>query len=120
MEFKEVHSDERRTILANTDLLKGKEISIIKLKKGKAIGGCIHSVDEYYAVISGCVIVTKQFENTVGMPGDAGTFYAGTPHAFFAEEDSIIMEWGVTPEEKQKDLKDNELLNKVKEFNLLR
>jgi mannose-6-phosphate isomerase-like protein (cupin superfamily) len=120
MDFKLEHSDERRTILANTELLNGKEISIIKLKKGKAIGGCIHKNDEYYAVISGCVVVTKGVENTVGMAGDGGTFYAGVPHAFFAEEDSIIMEWGISPEEKKADVKDKELLNKVKEWNLLR
>lgn len=120
MEFKEVSSDERRTILADTSLLDGKEISIIQLKKGKAVGGCIHKNDEYYCVISGCVVITKDVENTIGMAGDAGTFYTGVAHAFFAEEDSIIMEWGLTPEEKKDDIKDPNLLKLVKELNLVR
>ena len=42
MEFKEVHSDERRTIFANSELLEGNEFSFIKLNKRKAIGGCMH------------------------------------------------------------------------------
>ncbi len=120
IEFKEVHKDERRSIFANIDLLNGKEISIIKLNKGKAIGGCIHNKDEYYAIIDGRVLISNGNENTIGLAGDGGTFYSGTPHAFYAEEDSIIMEWGINPEEKQKDLKDKEMLNKVKEFNSLR
>ena len=117
--FEDIHSDDRREILANTTLLDGKEISIIKLKKGKAVGGCMHEKEEYFAVIDGCVLISNGVVNTVGLPGDAGTFYPNTPHAFYAEEDSVIMEWGISPEEKKKDLKDKEMLNKVKEYNLI-
>jgi mannose-6-phosphate isomerase-like protein (cupin superfamily) len=118
MEFKSVSSDERREILANTELLpEGKEVSIIKLNKGKAIGGCIHNKDEYWTILSGCVIVVNGIENTVAMAPDSGTFYMGTPHAFFAEEDSIIIEYGITPEEKQRNKKDTELLTRVNKFN---
>ena len=117
LEFNQIHADDRRSILANTSLLGGKEISIIKLNKHKAIGGCLHKEDEYYAIVSGCVIVTNGVENTVGVPGDAGIFPAGNPHAFFAEEDSIIMEWGILPENKVDSPKDEDLLNKVKDYN---
>ena len=117
MEFKEVHSDERRTIYADISLLDGKEISIIKLNKGKAIGGCMHSKDEYWAVLSGCVLVSTGVVNTIAMSPDSGTFYANTPHAFYAEDDSIIMEWGISPEDKLNSPKDEEMLNRVRELN---
>lgn len=120
MEFKSVSKDERREIFANTELLSGKEVSIIKLNKGKAIGGCIHNKDEYYCILSGVVLVMNGIENTVAMPGDAGIFSALNPHAFVAEEDSIIMEWGISPEEKKDNKKDEEMLKRIKEFNSLR
>jgi uncharacterized cupin superfamily protein len=119
MEFKEVSKDSRRSIYGNTDLLNGKEISIIQLKKGKAIGGCRHNQDEYYSIISGCVIVSKDVENIISLPGDGGTFYSGVAHAFYATEDSIIMEWGISPEDKQNNPKEPIMLNRVKELNLL-
>jgi quercetin dioxygenase-like cupin family protein len=117
MEFKEVHSDKRRTIYADTSLLDGKEVSIIKLKKGKAIGGCMHSEDEYWAILSGCVLVSNGVENTIAMSPDSGTFYANTPHAFYAEEDSIIMEWGISPEDKLNIPKDEGMLKNIVGFN---
>ena len=118
--FENVSGDFRRTIFANSSLLNGNEMSIIKLNKGKAIGGCIHSKDENYAVISGCVLISKGVENTIGLPGDAGTFEAGVPHAFYASEDSIVMEWGLTAEEKQNDTKDTQMLDVIKGLNLIR
>lgn len=118
--FIEVSKDDRRVIFANTDLLNGKEVSIIKLKKGKAIGGCIHNKDEYYCILSGCVMVMNGVENTISMDGDSGIFRENIPHAFIAEEDSIIMEWGISPEDKKDNPKDEEMLNRIKEFNSLR
>lgn len=118
--FEEVSKDARRSIYANETLLNGKEVSIIKLKRGKAIGGCMHDKDEYFVVLSGCVLVSNGIENTVCMAPDAGTFKAGTPHAFYGTDDSIIMEWGISPEDKKNSPKDDEMEAKVKEFNLLR
>jgi len=117
--FYQEHSDERRTIYANTELLNGKEISIIKLNKGKAIGGCIHPKDEYWVVLSGCVLVSTGVVNTIARSPDSGTFYANTPHAFYAEDDSIIMEWGISPEDKLNSPKDEEMLKRIKELNRL-
>lgn len=115
------HGDDRRDIFANQDLLGGKEWSIIKLKKGKAIGGCFHSVDENWAVISGSVIISQKLgeliENKVCAPGDAGTFYAGNGHNMHALEDSIVLEWGVTKDEKQLNQKEPEMLQIVKDIN---
>jgi mannose-6-phosphate isomerase-like protein (cupin superfamily) len=118
MEFKEVSNDERRTIYGNTDLLNGKEISIIQLKKGKAIGGCMHHDNEYWAVVSGEVIVSTGPENKVAFPGDAGIFPADVPHAFYALQESIIMEWGLEKSIKENSPKDKEMLNRVNELNL--
>ena len=119
LEFNQVHKDDRREILANTTLLSGKEISIIKLNKKKAIGACKHPNDnEYWAVVSGEVIVSTGPENKVAFPGDAGIFPADTPHAFYALQDSIIFEWGISPESKKDSPKDLEMLNRVNELNL--
>jgi mannose-6-phosphate isomerase-like protein (cupin superfamily) len=116
--FPMVDSDKRRTILANTTLLSGKEISIIKLNKKKAIGGCAHSENEYWAVVSGEVIVSTGPENKVAFPGDAGIFPADVPHAFYALQESIIMEWGLEKSIKENSPKDKEMLNRVNELNL--
>lgn len=128
--FNLVHSDDRREIYSNTDLLNGKEVSIIKLNGGKAIGGCIHSKDEGFATLEGigfieymggegCFYKPKLLGvfNTKSGNFCSGTISEGTPHAFFAEENSIIIEWGLTPEEKKNSLKDKELLGEVDEFN---
>lgn len=120
MEFNSVSADERREILANTELLpEGKEVSIIKLKKGKAIGSCMHSSDEYWAVLDGCVLVSNGVVNTIALSPDSGTFYANTPHSFYAETDSIIMEWGISQQEKMNSPKDEDMLNRIKELNRL-
>jgi mannose-6-phosphate isomerase-like protein (cupin superfamily) len=116
--FVNVSDDERRSIYANTEILSGKEVSIIKLNKGKAIGGCLHNKDEYWCILSGEVIVSIGLENIVCMSPDSGTFYSGTPHAFYAMVDSIIMEWGISTEDKKDSPKDEDMLNRVKELNL--
>jgi len=118
--FERVSEDVRRTILANSSLLSGKEVSIIQLKRGKAIGGCLHNQDEYFVVLDGCVLVSNGTENTVCMAPDSGIFYSGTPHAFYGTDDSIIIEWGISEEDKKDSKKDEEMELKVKEFNLLR
>lgn len=117
MEFKEVHSDERRTIYANSELLDGKEISIITLKEGNAIGGCYHSSEEYYVVLKGKVEIWNGTQRYIATQGDAGTFLAGRPHSFIAKEDSIVMEYGISEEEKKSNKKDTEMLNAINKIN---
>lgn len=117
MEFKEAHSDGRRTIFANTELLNGKEVSIIKLNAAKAIGGCMHSEREFYTIISGLVIIRNGDEKCIETDGSSGIFNPLTPHAFFALRDSIIMEWGITPEDKLNSKKDGKLLSEIREYN---
>lgn len=112
--FDEVHSDERRTIYGNVDLLDGREVSIIELKKGKAIGGCLHHRNEYYCVLRGDVLVLTGSESEVKLDGEGGMFPKEVPHGFIALEDSLIMEWGISPEEKKDNPKDEKMLEQIK------
>jgi len=118
MEFEVVSRDERRTIFVNNTLLKDKEISIIKLNKGKAIGGCLHNNREYYVILSGTVEVHKKNKPIVlELEGCAGTFNPKEAHMFVAYEDSLIMEYGLTTEEKLKDKKDEEMRKEMENIN---
>ena len=117
MEFKNVHSDDRREIFVNSDLLNGNEFSFIKLKKGKAIGGCIHNKDEYFLIVDGSVIVkTNNIKEKCG-PGYSAIFRAGDAHMFHALEDSIVCEWGISAEEKENGPKDLNMLEEVNKVN---
>jgi mannose-6-phosphate isomerase-like protein (cupin superfamily) len=122
MEFKLESSDERREIYANSELLSTKkEISFIKLKKGKAIGGCKHSCQENFVVWEGRVmVVTKamgQKYSKLYCSGESGIFPAGVAHMMIGESDALISEWGVSTEEKKQNKKDEELLSHVKRIN---
>ena len=100
--FIHVHSDARRSIFANDELLKDKkEISFIKLNKGKAIGGCIHDKNEYMCVIDGEVLVLLGDKRFMMGRGHSICIPANTPHTFMSAEEALIMEWGITAEEKQ-------------------
>jgi mannose-6-phosphate isomerase-like protein (cupin superfamily) len=110
LELKKIHEDERRIIYLVKDLLpENKEFTFIRLNKGKAIGGCYHSEDEHYVVISGKTKVLIGNEEKKAVAGDSGIFPARVPHAFIALEDSIISEWGITTEEKEFNVKDPEM-----------
>ena len=121
MEFKEVSKDFRRTILANSDILADKkEMSIIILNKGKAIGGCKHDKEENMVVISGKILyIGDSLEANCEMTsGQSRTIKAHEPHTFVALEESILMEWGLTAEEKKNQDKDKlhlQIINKINE-----
>jgi len=107
MEIKKIHSDERRTIYLIENLLKNnKEFTIIKLNKGKAIGGCIHSIAEDFCIIEGFgEFIWKEGHkiNSIGyVKGEHSLIPPNTPHMFVAKEDSIIIEWGVPASDKNK------------------
>lgn len=98
--FEKVHSDERRTIYANNELLNGKEISLIKLNPGKAIGGCVHKKDdERFVILKGKVQI---WDGSIKYYGMQGTFEKNTPHAFYnnSNEVALIMEFGTSPDDK--------------------
>lgn len=114
--FELVSSDDRRKVFANTELLDGKEISIIKLEPGKAIGGCIHEDFENYLIIKGIVEVWIGKDKMWHQDGDSGIFPEGVPHAFVnkSKETAIIMEYGTSPEDKKAhDPRMREEVNKI-------
>lgn len=116
MEFKEVSVDERRSIFVNDKILEDdKEVSIIKLKKGKAIGGCIHSEEENFYIIKGNVMVKGCQFDGVYTQGEAGIFPPDAPHMIYAREDSIVLEMGIKAKDKKK--KDKEMKKEVDKLN---
>ena len=116
--FKEVHSDARRTIFANSDILKGKEISLINLNKLKAIGGCIHDKNEHCMLLSGTAILFLNDQCISMSLNESYIIPKDTPHAFVSLfEEAIIMEWGITEEEKKNNKKDKYLLNLINSLN---
>lgn len=118
VELKKIHEDERREIYLVEDLLQdNREFTFIKLNRGRAIGGCYHTEDEHYVVISGKVRVIIGGEEKEEFTGDSGIFPANVPHAFIALENSIISEWGITTEEKERDIKDVEMRTKLDRLN---
>ncbi len=110
MEFKEVHRDERRGIFANETLLDGKEVSIIDLKKGKAIGGCMHYEDESMFILKGNVLCNFGDGWKLKEEGFGFVIPALTPHAFMASMgDCLIIESGLTKKEKENSPKEDSL-----------
>ena len=118
MKLVKVHSDDRRSIHVLQNLLKDKkEFSIIKLKKNKAIGGCMHNDKEYYIILEGKVMVRTNNSEIEGKMGDGGIFHKNTPHMFIGLEDSIICEFGITEDEKINSPKHIQMLEEVKRLN---
>ncbi|GIU68444.1 MAG: hypothetical protein KatS3mg093_331 [Candidatus Parcubacteria bacterium] len=118
MELKKIHEDKRGYIYLVKDLLDGgKEFTFLEIKKGYARGGCMHSEDEYFVVLAGKIkYIHGDLEEIVSM-GESKKIPAREPHAFIALEDSIVSEWGVTTEEKEKDKKDPKLRGLIDKIN---
>ena len=118
MEITKVHEDERRSIHVVEKLLPdNKEFTFIHLKKGKAIGGCIHSTDEYYTIIHGKVKILLNDFSSYNEIGAGGMFKKNEPHAMVAIEDSIIIEWGVDKSKPENNRKDSKMRAEVDRIN---
>ena len=118
MKFSLVHSDDRRDIHLIDGLLdEGKEFTIIRLNKNKAVGGCVHHTKEYFCVIKGTIKVDmgNYWKDVLYKTGDSGEIYAKMPHMFYALEDSIVIEWGVPASDKKEHNK--EMREKVDKIN---
>jgi mannose-6-phosphate isomerase-like protein (cupin superfamily) len=103
MKLVEIHKDKRGYTHTIEDTNLGcPEITLFYTKKGYARGGCVHRyTDEWFSVISGEVnlvygdiLVRMETGMTVGIP-------KGIPHYFVSKTDSVILEWGCSPEEKK-------------------
>lgn len=118
MELKKIHEDDRGYIYLVKDLLDdNREFTFLEIKNGYARGGCLHSEDEYFIVLKGKIrYIHGNLEETVSM-GESRTIPAGEPHAFVALEDSIVSEWGITTEEKERGGRDQEMRKMLDEIN---
>jgi quercetin dioxygenase-like cupin family protein len=109
MQLNKINEDDRGSIHAITGaLLNIPEVAIMKTKAGLARGGCIHyKSHEYLCVLEGKITYHYHLQ---GLPfeyvremkaGDIICIPPNTPHYMVSDTDSIIAEWGPTPEEKQ-------------------
>lgn len=99
-----IHSDDRGQIFLLTGNLKEhEEITLFTTNKGFARGGCIHRLsDEYCTVFEGIIRYFIGYgEPVVLRKGQTIKIPKGTPHYFVSLEDSLVAEWGATPEEKK-------------------
>ena len=101
MKLAKIHKDKRGEIWI---LLKdNKEHTFLITNKGYARGGCIHRKSkEYVVVLEGTVeyhIRGKRIKTY--SKGESLSINKNTPHYFISKEDSIVLEWGATPEEKK-------------------
>jgi len=105
MNLTDIHSDSRGSIRILTgEPLTYPEVTVFETKKGYARGGCIHKInDEYTSVIEGFVkyIFSDGTEHSL-YPGVSLRIPKNTGHCFISATDSVVLEWGATPEEKQK------------------
>lgn len=117
MEFKQIHSDKRGTInLLLGDLKEHQEVTIFTTNKGFARGGCIHNLnDEYNCVIEGQIEYFIGSNSMILSTGDSVRIPKSTPHYFYSITNSVVMEWGASPEEKKEH--HPEFRKKVEEIN---
>ena len=103
MELKKIHADIRGTIdLLLDSQMSFDEITVFHTKEGYARGGCIHpKSDEYTTVIDGWVEYTIGNKTYRMGVGESIVIPRNTPHYFVSLTNSIVLEWGATPEEKK-------------------
>lgn len=107
MNLTKIHSDQRGDISILTGFNNYPEATIFYTKSGYCRGGCIHNIhDEYICVLEGTVdyaFGTKSGNKVHKIrlnDGETHQIPKGTPHYFYSVTDSMVMEWGASPEEK--------------------
>jgi len=98
-----IHTDSRGSISLLTEEMKYPEVTVFHTNEGFARGGCIHELsDEYTCVIEG-EVEYRIGDKTLRMKdGESAVIPRNTPHYYASITDSIVLEWGATPAEKQK------------------
>lgn len=116
MNIDTIHSDKRGSIYS----IHGKEIAydevaVLATKAGYARGGCIHRInDEHVCVISGVVEYHIDGHYCRLVVGDTIVTPKNTPHYLYSVTDSVVLEWGATPEEKkEKHLETRKIVEKI-------
>lgn len=107
MNLTKIHEDCRGSIHSLTGDMNLPEVAIMKTVAGLARGGCIHREScEYLCVIEGKITYHytlpggSEVSRVMG-PGEVICIPPMTPHYMVSDTDSIIMEWGCFPHEKQ-------------------
>ena len=106
MKLDSIQNDNRGEILLLTGLSNYPECTVFKTKRGYARGGCVHNInDEFVVVIEGSIeyfcYTPRGMSRTSMYSGDRIKVIHGTPHYFISHTDSVVLEWGATPSEKQ-------------------
>jgi len=108
MNLTKIHSDERGEINILTEFNNYPEVTVFKTKAGYCRGGCIHNIhDEYICVLEGTVDYAFGTKNSNKIhkirlnDGETSKILKGTPHYFHSITDSVVLEWGASPEEKK-------------------
>lgn len=103
MRLETIHKDSRGSInLILGDLSEFKEITVFKTVSGKARGGCVHNKhQEFCCVLEGSIEYYIGDDCLVMQAGEVVTIPQSTPHYFISITDSVVAEWGASPEEKQ-------------------
>ena len=118
MKIKKIHEDKRGYIYLVKNLLEdNKEFTFLEIKKGFARGGCLHSNEEYFVVISGKIRYIHGKKEEILSMGQSRKIPSFEPHAFFALEHSIVSEWGVDKSKSENNRKDSKLRAEVDRIN---
>lgn len=118
IELIDIHEDKRGYIKLVKDLLpENREFTFLELKKDFARGGCMHTEDEFFVVIKGMIRVIIGKDDRCYWEGRSGILPKNEPHCFIAVHDSIIAEWGIKSEDKEKDIKDERMRRLVQSIN---
>ncbi len=101
--FKLIHMDTRGIIACFYE--DNVEYTLLTTKQGYARGGCIHKINkENFVILKGMVEyhIFYPSEEVIKIygKGESGLIPNGIPHYLIALDDSLTLEWGATPEEK--------------------
>jgi mannose-6-phosphate isomerase-like protein (cupin superfamily) len=101
MKLDMIHSDYRGAIW--TLMIDGTEHTFLKSNKGYARGGCVHKFSiEHVVILEGSVEYHIQGKKIrVYKKGQSLSIQPNRPHYFVALENSTVVEWGPSPEEKK-------------------
>src|SRR3990167_7395459 len=120
MKLTKIHEDNRGTISILEEDLQGlSEVTIFHTNAGYARGGCIHYLSqEYNTVIIGDIIYYIGDEKLSMKTGESCIIPKSTSHYFISLTDSIVVEWGATPEEKiEKHIKTRKIVEEINNRN---
>lgn len=115
MNLTKIYSDERGEIWILEGFEKYPEVTIFKTNAGYARGGCIHNInDENAVVLEGDIVYFNGDDREHMTPGCSTIILSKTPHYFLSVTDSVVMEWGATPEEKkEKHIEFRKIVDKI-------